>query len=144
MTTYSQPAHTVIGYTADADFVCHTCAEATYGTADERHDMEGNLVRPVFASDELQPNTRCGTCDEYIGGARINYVRADAVELGSLIELEGGKYVATTVDGEPNPYPYQYAEVEGIIYHEMPHAILLSTTLGTFAFPPDHKINVIG
>lgn len=65
----------IVGYTADADLWCPACATATYapdGAAEvpeDAEDGEGNLVHPIFASDELEPGDRCGACHEYLAGA---------------------------------------------------------------------------
>ena len=58
---------TVVGYTADADVYCPPCAAALYG-ADVLDDTktvygrEGNVVAPLFASEEWDYAPTCGRC----------------------------------------------------------------------------------
>ena len=57
---------TVIGYTADADIWCLSCANRTYGVTPngpDRLDHEGNTVHPIFSTDETSMEGEyCGRC----------------------------------------------------------------------------------
>lgn len=57
----------IVGYTADADVWCVSCAESAYGPDSYgREDVEGNLVHAIFVSDlgEMGTNTHCNMCGE--------------------------------------------------------------------------------
>ena len=73
----------IIAYTYEADCHCLDCASNRFQIEphkrsawknihlDENYipmtqeDVEGNLIRPVFSTDEL-PTTHCGTCRQEI------------------------------------------------------------------------------
>lgn len=53
----------VIGFTADADYWCSSCATEAYGPdVDGRRDSEGNEVHPIFGSDETPAGASCNRC----------------------------------------------------------------------------------
>jgi hypothetical protein len=63
-------AWTIVAYTYDAD-VHHTwCAEKRFGAValanDTATDSEGNKVHAVFASDDSEDGSSCGTCNKLI------------------------------------------------------------------------------
>lgn len=54
----------IVGYTADADVWCVSCAESAYGSDSvDRQDGEGNLVHPIFVSELGQWQCHCGMGD---------------------------------------------------------------------------------
>lgn len=61
----SAKAWDIVGFTGDAEYWCIGCAGVRYGRDDEgiidAHDSEGNVVFPVFASDDYAGAT-CGSC----------------------------------------------------------------------------------
>jgi rubredoxin len=67
----------VIGYTADADVWCPTCAARNYGAADvgPNHeprvadfalDSEGNEVHSIFSTDDVPADWCCHVCGDPI------------------------------------------------------------------------------
>ena len=53
----------VIGYTADADIWCPTCAQEAYSPlSTDTEDHEGNLVHPIFAVEEWDYPPVCNRC----------------------------------------------------------------------------------
>ena len=53
----------IVGWTADAEIWCPTCAEKVYGDlSGERHDREGNVISPVFRDQD--DDDCCGMCWE--------------------------------------------------------------------------------
>lgn len=58
----------VIGYTYEADYHCVDCAEKRFGPGvdnlgkEPKYDNEGNMVHPIFASDEFEETESCGDC----------------------------------------------------------------------------------
>ena len=58
-------AYDIVGYKADADIWCVSCARVAYPGCDDLADVEdheGNLVHPIFAVDEGWPLENCGGC----------------------------------------------------------------------------------
>jgi hypothetical protein len=58
-----------------------------------------------------------------------------------VIDLEGDKYADP--DGADPIFRFVYAVV-GEVEQESPGVLLLHTNHGTFAFPPNHEVTVVG
>ena len=81
-------SYDVLGYTADADVYCPTCADRRYGpqpevlTAEEWQDDEGNEIGVIFADSEWDSPQHCSDCQVFLPVALTqegyDYVR-DAV-----------------------------------------------------------------
>jgi len=60
-------SYRIIGYTADADTWCPTCATRNYGAnLETATDDEGNEVYPIFDTDEVASYWVCHSCTEPI------------------------------------------------------------------------------
>lgn len=62
----------IVGWTYEADVHCPACAVHRFGYdslyGDEGAvDSEGNEVHPIFSTDELYDDERCGDCLVEIG-----------------------------------------------------------------------------
>lgn len=62
---YMMKAWDIVGFTGDADYWCVGCAHDRYGVDDDgivdAVDGEGNVVFPVFVSDDYA-GAVCGGC----------------------------------------------------------------------------------
>jgi len=73
----------IIGYTYEADYHCGVCTEKRFrhgvewveGSASDldengvpftAKDREGNIVRPIFSTDETPPDSICSGCESFI------------------------------------------------------------------------------
>lgn len=75
----------VIGYTYEADIHCPDCTEARFSVGYAKHpfitifhqidncgvpynsrDNEGNLVHPIFSTDEIEHDSACSNCGTFI------------------------------------------------------------------------------
>lgn len=67
MTTHYRKVWEVIGFTYEADYHCVPCTQKRFGRGPSVSlDNEGNEVYPIFVSDELDQDTRCGDCGAVI------------------------------------------------------------------------------
>ena len=89
---YATPAFEIIAYTYEADYHCIDCTRKRFGTESITNtyedqgvkDNEGNLIHPVFVSDETRAGTACGNCYEII----YKYQDNPCVECINLNEYE--------------------------------------------------------
>jgi hypothetical protein len=62
---YARKAWEIVGWTYDADVHCNACTQkrfSVYALSESfATDSEGNMVHPIFASDEYE-NEVCGDC----------------------------------------------------------------------------------
>jgi hypothetical protein len=85
--------HEPVGYQADADTWCRTCALARYGAGIGfgAIDREGNDVHPLFGRDEAGDTPEhCGACGAYIDTSWTGSTMGYAIEvLAEAVEARG-------------------------------------------------------
>lgn len=109
----------IIGWSYEADIHCYDCAQKRFGVALDMTapksavDNEGNLVHPIFSTDETPPSGEyCGDCQAEIAAPWLQqgyevFQGRDYNSLGTS-NLEDGKWYwwlcqpGCLPDGEPS------------------------------------------